>query len=123
MKLGAFSVSLTVKDINKSKAFYEKLGFETLGGELANNWLIMKNEDTVIGLFQGMFEKNILTFNPGWNQNAENVESFTDVRDIQKQLLEQGVVLQTKAEETGEGPAHFTIEDPDGNIILVDQHR
>ncbi|MFC0190023.1 VOC family protein [Fictibacillus aquaticus] len=123
MKLGAFSVSLTVKDISKSKAFYENLGFETLGGELANNWLIMKNGDTVIGLFQGMFEKNILTFNPGWNQNAENLDSYTDVRDIQKQLLEQGVTLQTKADETTEGPAHITLEDPDGNVILIDQHR
>lgn len=123
MKLGAFSVSLNVKDINASKEFYEKLGFQTLGGEIAQNWLIMKNEDTIIGLFQGMFEKNILTFNPGWNSNAENLESFTDVRELQKQLKQKGIKLQTEADETTEGPAHFTIEDPDGNQILLDQHR
>ncbi|MFI8577979.1 VOC family protein [Rossellomorea aquimaris] len=123
MKLGAFSVSLSVKDINKSKAFYEKLGFQTLGGEMAQNWLIMKNGSTVIGLFEGMFEKNLLTFNPGWDQNAENLESFTDIRNLQKQLKEQGVKMLTEADESGEGPASFTIEDPDGNPILVDQHR
>ncbi|WP_299739505.1 VOC family protein [uncultured Rossellomorea sp.] len=123
MKLGAFSVSLSVKDIHKSKAFYEKLGFQTLGGEIAQNWLIMKNGTTVIGLFEGMFEKNLLTFNPGWDQNAENLESFTDIRDLQKQLKEQGVKMLTEADESGEGPASFTIEDPDGNPILVDQHR
>ncbi|MFC7787060.1 VOC family protein [Rossellomorea sp. GCM10028870] len=123
MKLGAFSVSLSVKDIHKSKAFYEKLGFQTLGGEIAQNWLIMKNGSTVIGLFEGMFEKNLLTFNPGWDQNAENLESFTDIRDLQKQLKEQGVKMLTEADESGEGPASFTIEDPDGNPILVDQHR
>ncbi|MHA7138437.1 VOC family protein [Rossellomorea arthrocnemi] len=123
MKLGAFSVSLSVKDINKSKAFYEKLGFQTLGGEIAQNWLIMKNGSTVIGLFEGMFEKNLLTFNPGWDQNAENLESFTDIRNLQKQLKEQGVKMLTEADESGEGPASFTIEDPDGNPILVDQHR
>jgi lactoylglutathione lyase len=123
MKLGAFSVSLSVKDINKSKAFYEKLGFQTLGGDIAQNWLIMKNGSTVIGLFEGMFDKNILTFNPGWDQNAENLESFTDIRDLQKQLKEQGVKMLTEADESDEGPASFTIEDPDGNPILVDQHR
>ncbi|MGG1629984.1 VOC family protein [Rossellomorea sp. NRS-1567] len=123
MKLGAFSVSLSVKDIHKSKAFYEKLGFQTLGGEIAQNWLIMKNGSTVIGLFEGMFEKNLLTFNPGWDQNAENLESFTDIRNLQKQLKEQGVKMLTEADESGEGPASFTIEDPDGNPILVDQHR
>ncbi|RBP04015.1 VOC family protein [Rossellomorea aquimaris] len=123
MKLGAFSVSLSVKDIHKSKAFYEKLGFQTLGGEIAQNWLIMKNGSTVIGLFEGMFEKNLLTFNPGWDQNAENLESFTDIRDLQKQLKEQGVNMLTEADESGDGPASFTIEDPDGNPILVDQHR
>ncbi|MGF3105799.1 VOC family protein [Rossellomorea sp. DUT-2] len=123
MKLGAFSVSLSVKDINKSKAFYEKLGFQTLGGEIAQNWLIMKNGSTVIGLFEGMFEKNLLTFNPGWDQNAENLESFTDIRNLQKQLKEQGVKMLTEADESGDGPASFTIEDPDGNPILVDQHR
>lgn len=123
MKLGAFSVSLSVKDIHVSKAFYEKLGFKVLGGDIAQNWLIMKNENSIIGLFQGMFEKNILTFNPGWNENAENLDSFTDVRDLQKQLKEQGKKILSEADESGEGPAHFTIEDPDGNPILVDQHR
>ncbi|ANX11704.1 glyoxalase [Fictibacillus arsenicus] len=123
MKLGAFSVSLSVKDIRKSKEFYENLGFKTLGGDMDQNWLILKNESCVIGLFQGMFEKNILTFNPGWNGNAENLDSFTDVRELQKQLKEKGVKILTEADETGEGPAHFTIEDPDGNPILIDQHR
>ncbi|MED3575548.1 VOC family protein [Cytobacillus praedii] len=123
MKLGAFSVSLTVKDIQVSKTFYENLGFQVFGGNIDQNWLIMKNESCIIGLFQGMFEKNILTFNPGWNQNAENLESFTDIRDLQKQLKEKGINILTEADESGEGPAHFTIEDPDGNQILVDQHR
>ncbi|MBB4825027.1 putative lactoylglutathione lyase [Sporosarcina luteola] len=123
MKLGAFSVSLSVKDIQKSKAFYENLGFQTLGGDITQNWIIMKNENTVIGLFQGMFEKNILTFNPGWNQNAENLDAFTDIRDLQKQLKANGVKLLTEADETSEGPASLTIEDPDGNLILLDQHR
>ncbi|MCM3653793.1 VOC family protein [Metabacillus litoralis] len=123
MKLGAFSVSLNVKDINKSKSFYENLGFQVLGGEINQNWLIMKNENCIIGLFQGMFEKNILTFNPGWNENAENLESFTDIRELQKQLKVKGMNILTEADESGEGPAHFTIEDPDGNQILVDQHR
>ncbi|TDL78762.1 VOC family protein [Peribacillus frigoritolerans] len=123
MKLGAFSVSLNVKDINKSKIFYENLGFQTLGGEITQNWLIMKNESCIIGLFQGMFEKNILTFNPGWNENAENLQSFTDIRDIQKQLKAKGIKILSEADETSEGPASFTIEDPDGNPILVDQHR
>lgn len=123
MKLGVFSLSLNVKDINASKDFYEKLGFQTLGGEITQNWLIMKNEDTIIGLFQGMFEKNILTFNPGWNSNAENLESFTDVRELQNQLKQKGIKFQTEADETTVGPAHFTIEDPDGNHILLDQHR
>ncbi|MGG3575194.1 VOC family protein [Bacillus gobiensis] len=123
MKLGAFSISLSVKDINKSKSFYENLGFQTLGGDITQNWLIMKNESTVIGLFQGMFEKNILTFNPGWNENAENLDSFTDIRDLQKQLKAKGIKMLSEADETSEGPASFTIEDPDGNTILVDQHR
>ncbi|MGB2993610.1 MAG: VOC family protein [Paenisporosarcina sp.] len=122
MKLGAFSVSLTVKDINKSKAFYEDLGFQVLGGDIAQNWLILKNEGCVIGLFQGMFEKNILTFNPGWNQNADSLDSFSDIRDLQKQLKAKGVKMLTEADESSEGPASFTIEDPDGNPILVDQH-
>ncbi|REJ11090.1 VOC family protein [Halobacillus trueperi] len=123
MELGAFSVSLTVKDINKSKAFYEKLGFQSYGGDPSQNWLIMKNESCVIGLFQGMFEKNILTFNPGWNQQAENTDSFTDVRELQNQLKQKGIEILSEADETGEGPESFTIEDPDGNPILIDQHR
>jgi catechol 2,3-dioxygenase-like lactoylglutathione lyase family enzyme len=123
MKLGAFSVSLNVKDINKSKLFYENLGFQVLGGDITQNWLIMKNENCIIGLFQGMFEKNILTFNPGWNENGGNLDSFTDIRDIQKQLKAKGINMLTEADEASEGPAHFTIEDPDGNQILVDQHR
>ncbi|MFE4429247.1 VOC family protein [Peribacillus butanolivorans] len=123
MKLGAFSVSLSVKDINKSKSFYENLGFQVFGGDITQNWLIMKNESCIIGLFQGMFEKNILTFNPGWNENAENLNSFTDIRDIQNQLKENGIKILSEADETTVGPASFTIEDPDGNPILVDQHR
>jgi lactoylglutathione lyase len=123
MDLGAFSVSLNVKDIQKSKEFYEKIGFQTLGGDISQNWLILKNGNHIIGLFQGMFEKNILTFNPGWNQNAENLESFTDVRDLQKELKDKGITLLTEADETSEGPASLMIEDPDGNPILIDQHR
>ncbi|MDF2790038.1 MAG: glyoxalase [Neobacillus sp.] len=123
MKLGAFSVSLNVKDIHVSKEFYENLGFQAFGGDISQNWLIMKNENCIIGLFQGMFEKNILTFNPGWNENAENLESFTDVRDIQIQLKEKGITMLSEADETTEGPAHLIIEDPDGNQILLDQHR
>jgi lactoylglutathione lyase len=123
MKLGAFSVSLSVKDIHASKAFYENLGFLDLGGDISQNWLIMKNENCIIGLFQGMFEKNILTFNPGWDENARNLDSFTDVREIQRHLKERGIQLQTEADESSEGPAHVTLEDPDGNQILVDQHR
>jgi len=123
MKLGAFSVSINVKDIHTSKQFYENLGFQTFGGDLSQNWLIMKNDSCVIGLFQGMFDKNILTFNPGWDQNAQNIESFTDVRELQKQLKEKGVKFLSEADESSEGPGYFTIEDPDGNQILVDQHR
>ncbi|MGD7008623.1 VOC family protein [Metabacillus sp. 84] len=123
MKLGSFSVSLSVKDIQKSKEFYEKLGFDSMGGNIEHNWLIMKNEDTVIGLFQGMFEENILTFNPGWDQKAENLESFTDVRDLQHELKSKGISLLSEADADSEGPASFTLKDPDGNIILVDQHR
>lgn len=123
MKLGAFSISLNVKDIHQSKAFYEKLGFDSLGGDITQNWLIMKNENCIIGLFQGMFEKNILTFNPGWDENAKNLDSFTDVRELQRHLKESGIQLQTEADESTEGPAHITLEDPDGNQILVDQHR
>lgn len=123
MNLGAFSISLAVKDIHASKEFYSKLGFTPLGGDIAQNWLILKNGDHIIGLFQGMFEKNILTFNPGWDQDAKNVGAFTDVRELQKQLKAQGVKFVTEAGEGTSGPAHFTLEDPDGNSILVDQHR
>ncbi|WP_233880082.1 VOC family protein [Virgibacillus halodenitrificans] len=123
MKLGAFSISLSVKDIKKSKSFYENLGFHAFGGDITQKWLIMKNESTIIGLFQGMFEENMLTFNPGWNQNAENIDSFTDIRELQKQLKANGVEMLSEANETSEGPASFTIKDPDGNTILVDQHR
>lgn len=123
MELGAFSVSLNVKDIHKSKAFYEKLGFKTLGGDIEQNWLILKNGDTVIGLFQGMFDKNILTFNPGWDSNAENLEEFTDVRKLQKEFQENGIKLTQEADVSTTGPAFITLEDPDGNPILIDQHR
>ncbi len=123
MKLGAFSVSLAVKDIAASRNFYEKLGFTVFGGNQDERWLIMKNEETIIGLFQGMFEENILTFNPGWDSEARNLEDFTDIRDIQRHLKSQGIQLTTEADETKNGPASFTTIDPDGNQILVDQHR
>jgi len=123
MNLGAFSISLTVKDLSASRTFYEKLGFTTFGGEAGQGWLILKNGDTVIGLFQGMFEKNILTFNPGWDSNAKPANPFTDVRDLQKQLKADGVQFESEADEASSGPASFVIEDPDGNQILVDQHR
>lgn len=123
MQLGAFSISLTVKDIHASKDFYEKIGFETLGGDTDQNWLILKNGLTVIGLFQGMFEKNMLTFNPGWDENAQNLDSFTDIREIQKTLKGKGINFTSEADETISGPASFTVEDPDGNPILFDQHR
>ena len=122
MELGAFSISLTVKDIEASKAFYEKLGFQVMGGEIAHNWLILKNGDHVIGLFQGMFERNILTFNPGWNQNAQKLDTFTDVRELQRQLKAQGVALLSEADESTTGPASIMLADPDGNPILIDQH-
>jgi lactoylglutathione lyase len=122
MELGAFSISLAVKDINASKAFYEKLGFEVFGGDISQNWLILKNGEHVIGLFQGMFEKNMLTFNPGWDQDAQNLAMFTDVRELQRQLKAQGVELITEADESTTGPAHIMMMDPDGNPILVDQH-
>ncbi|GAB4148448.1 MAG: hypothetical protein Fur0021_08310 [Candidatus Promineifilaceae bacterium] len=122
MELGAFSISLTVKDIEASKAFYERLGFQVAGGEIADNWLILKNGDHVIGLFQGMFDKNILTFNPGWNQNAQKLDTFTDVRELQRQLKAQGVALLSEADENTTGPASMMLVDPDGNPILVDQH-
>lgn len=122
MQLGAFSISLAVKDIAASRAFYEKFGFETLGGNQDENWLILKNGDAVIGLFQGMFEGNLLTFNPGWDQAAKPVEPFTDVRELQRRLKEQGVALSPEADETTTGPGYFSAVDPDGNVILVDQH-
>lgn len=123
MELGAFSVSLAVKDIAASKSFYEILGFEVAGGDAEQNWLIMRNGDHVIGLFQGMFEDNLMTFNPGWDQQASNVDSFTDVRDIQRTLKEQGVALAMEADESTTGPASIMLADPDGNQILIDQHR
>lgn len=122
MDLGNFSVSLAVKDLAASRAFYEKFGFQVFGGDASQNWLILKNGDTVIGLFQGMFEKNILTFNPGWDNNARQLEHFTDVRELQRQVKAQGVVLLTEADETTTGPASFMAVDPDGNPILFDQH-
>ena len=123
MDLGAFSVSLAVKDIEASRVFYEKLGFRTFGGNQAQNWLILKNGDHIIGLFQGMFDKNILTFNPGWNQEAQPLPDFTDVRKLQHRLKEQGIKMLTEADEATTGPASFMVVDPDGNPILVDQHR
>ena len=123
MNLGAFSVSLAVKDLAASRAFYEKLGFTSMGGDPEQHWLILKNGDHIIGLFQGLFDKNILTFNPGWNQDAQNVDEFTDVRELQKQLKAAGVKLIEEADESASGPGYFTLEDPDGNPILVDQHR
>ncbi len=123
MDLGAFSVSLAVKDLAASRVFYEKLGFEMMGGAPADNWCILKNGDHVIGLFEGMFEGNILTFNPGWDQAAQNSEAFTDVRDLQKQLKADGLDLMSEADEASEGPASLMLRDPDGNTILIDQHR
>jgi lactoylglutathione lyase len=122
MDLGNFSVSLAVRDIDASRSFYEKLGFTVFMGERSQNWLIMKNGDRVIGLFQGMFEKNILTFNPGWNSDAETLGEFTDVRELQRRLKAQGVTMIAEADESTTGPASFMIADPDGNPILVDQH-
>ena len=123
MKLGAFSISLAVKDIAASRAFYEKLGFTVFGGQQAQNWLIMKNESTLVGLFQGMFENNMLTFNPGWDSNAAELSGFDDVREIQRQLKAQGLVIDNPADEAGSGPGSFSVTDPDGNPVLVDQHR
>jgi len=122
MKLGVFSVSLNVKDILTSKSFYEKLGFQVFAGDESQNWLIMKNGGCIIGLFQGMFEKNILSFNPGWDENATKLDSFTDVRELQRQLKEKGIEIQTEADEESSGPASFVVVDPDGNSILFDQH-
>ncbi len=122
MELGNFSVSLAVADLQASRAFYEKLGFEKFHCDESQNWLIMKNGNTIIGLFQGMFEKNVLTFNPGWNTDAEPVKGFTDVRDIQKKLKAAGLTLVQEVDESSSGPAHLTLIDPDGNPVLIDQH-
>jgi predicted enzyme related to lactoylglutathione lyase len=122
MQLGNFSISLTVKDIHVSKEFYKKFGFEVFAGDISQNWLILKNGTHVIGLFQGMFDKNALTFNPGWDSNAQKLDSFTDIRELQRQLKAQGVKLISEADENTTGPASFTTVDPDGNPILVDQH-
>jgi predicted enzyme related to lactoylglutathione lyase len=122
MELGAFSISLAVKDLAASRAFYEKFGFKAFAGNPSQNWLILKNGDHVIGLFQGMFDRNILTFNPGWDQNAQQLPAFTDVRDLQRQLKAHGVQLVNEADESTTGPASFIAVDPDGNPILVDQH-
>ena len=123
MDLGAFSVSLSVKDLDASRDFYEKIGFKAMGGDAEQGWLILKSGDHIIGLFQGMFEGNILTFNPGWDQNASNVDPFTDVREIQSHLKEQGIELTSEVDETTSGPGSFTLTDPDGNQIMFDQHR
>ena len=122
MDLGAFSVSLAVKDIDASQQFYAKLGFTPLAGDASQNWLILKNGDHVIGLFQGMFESNLLTFNPGWDQAAQQLAAFTDVRDLQRALQSQGIEPVRSADETASGPASFVVVDPDGNTILFDQH-
>lgn len=123
MKLGAFSVSLSVKDLQVSRKFYEQLGFTVFAGSMESKYLIMKNEHTLIGLFQGMFEGSMLTFNPGWDQNAQNLDSFDDVRAIQKQLKSNQIPLSLEADETTSGPASIMLSDPDGNVILIDQHR
>jgi lactoylglutathione lyase len=122
MELGAFSISLAVKDVRASKAFYEKLGFKAVMGDITQNWLILKNRTHVIGLFQGMLERNTLTFNPGWDSDARNLDAFTDIRELQKQLKAQGVEFMSEADENTTGPASFMVMDPDGNPIIVDQH-
>ncbi len=122
MELGAFSVSLAVKDIHASKAFYEKLGFAVFAGDITQNWLILKNGPHAVGLFQGMFDKNTLTFNPGWDANAQTLDQFADVRELQKHLKAQGVKLESEADENTTGPASLMLLDPDGNPILIDQH-
>ncbi len=123
MKLGAFSISLSVKDIAASKKFYEHLGFSILAGDLEKNYLIMKNENALIGLFQGMFEGNILTFNPGWDESGKNIADFDDIRKIQQLLKSGGIKIEKEIDEGTTGPANFMIPDPDGNMILIDQHR
>jgi len=123
MDLGAFSISLAVKNIKKSKIFYEKLGFKEFAGDISQNWLILKNGEHIIGLFHGFIKENMLTFNPGWDQDANDRETFTDVRDIQKELKHRGIKLITEADESTQGLAYITLADPDGNMILIDQHR
>ncbi|KUF10917.1 VOC family protein [Pseudoponticoccus marisrubri] len=123
MDLGAFSVSLAVKDLEASRAFYEKLGFDSMGGDLAQGYLILKNGDHVIDLFQGMFERNILTFNPGWDQSGQETNAFTDIRELQQALRARGLTFVTEVDEDGEGPGSLTLTDPHGNPILIDQHR
>lgn len=123
MKLGVFSLSLSVKDLAKSKEFYEKLGFSAMGGSMEQNYLIMKNGSTLIGLFQAMFDGNMLTFNPGWDENAKDLEEFDDVRQIQQKLKINGIELEKTADESTTGPEHIFLKDPDGNMILIDQHR
>ena len=123
MDLGAFSISLAVKDIEISRAFYEKLGFEVIGGDASQNWLILRNGEHSIGIFAGMFENNMLTFNPGWDQSGAETATFTDVRELQRQLKTQGIEVTMEADESSSGPAEFMVVDPDGNAILIDQHR
>lgn len=123
MQIGSFSLSLAVKDIAASKAFYEKIGFTAMGGNQDQGWLIMKNPSVVIGLFQGMFEKNMMTFNPGWDENAQELAEFLDIRELQKAYKAAGIVFDSEADESSSGPAHFVISDPDGNSIMMDQHR
>jgi catechol 2,3-dioxygenase-like lactoylglutathione lyase family enzyme len=122
LELGAFSVSLTVKDILVSKQFYQKLGFNEIGGDISQNWVILRNGDYTLGLFQGMFENNILTFNPGWDKNGEPLESFNDIRSIQMRLKKLGIKIENEIDEDSTGPASFIVKDPDGNPILFDQH-
>lgn len=123
MQLGAFSISLSVKDLSISKEFYEKLGFEVFGGDMKMNYLIMKNGDALVGLFQGMFEKNIITFNPGWDQEAQNIEKFNDIREIQASLQANSIALESEVDAATTGPGSIVLTDPDGNSILIDQHR
>ena len=123
MDLGAFSISLAVKDLAASSDFYEKLGFKVVGGDAQQNWLIMKNGDNVLGLFQGMFKENIMTFNPGWDQSGNDLDTFADVREIQRELKDQGIKLESEADDSTTGPASIMLTDPDGNQILIDQHR
>ena len=122
MELGAFSISLAVEDLEASRVFYEKLGFEVVGGDASQNWQILRNGDHTIGIFQGMFEENILTFNPGWDGKAQPLDTFTDVRELQRELKATGVHLVSEADESSTGPASFVLQDPDGNLILMDQH-